>query len=138
MSVLDGLGEGERALLRAADAGFVEPMLATLTTDHSSDPDWIFERKFDGMRAVAVRDGGGARLFSRNRKPASGIYPELVDALAAQAPAGLVADGEIVAFEGAQTSFSRLQGRFGIRGGRGSSPSGPRAATGPGSAAGTG
>lgn len=93
-------------------AGFVAPMLATLTADHFSDPDWIFERKLDGVRAVVVRDQDGTRLFSRNEKPMSSTYPELVAALGSGPP--LVADGEIVAFEGGQTSFSRLQARLGL------------------------
>ena len=37
-------------------AGFIAPMLATLTQDRFTDPAWIFERKLDGVRAVAVRD----------------------------------------------------------------------------------
>ena len=41
-------------------------------------------------------------------------YPELVDAVAAQIPPGTVVDGEIVAFDGEQTSFERLQGRIGL------------------------
>jgi bifunctional non-homologous end joining protein LigD len=104
----------ERELLRPASGGFVAPMLATLTADHFSDPDWIFERKLDGVRVVVVREGGRTRLYSRNRKPLNDTYPELVEALDSQAVADLVADGEVVAFDGAATSFSRLQARLGI------------------------
>ena len=43
-----------------------------------------------------------------------GTYPEIVEALAARAPADTVLDGEVVAFDGAQTSFARLQGRIGL------------------------
>ena len=60
------------------------PTLATLTDRRFSDPDWIFERKFDGMRCLAFRDGAQVRLQSRNRKSLNGTYPERVDALAAQ------------------------------------------------------
>jgi len=74
----------------------------------------MFERKLDGVRAVAVRDGAGAELYSRNRQPMGRTYPELREALEQQLPPGVVADGEIVAFDGAQTSFTRLQGRIGI------------------------
>lgn len=90
------------------------PTLATLTEDRFSDPHWIFERKFDGMRCLAFRDGDRIRLVSRNRKPLNGTYPELVDALAAQRTTRFVVDGEVVAFEGRRTSFARLQGRLGI------------------------
>ncbi|MHA6781998.1 non-homologous end-joining DNA ligase [Pseudonocardia saturnea] len=87
-------------------------MLATLTADHFSDPDWIFERKLDGVRAVVVRDEHGAALYSRTERSMSRTYPELVEALG-RGPA-LVADGEIVAFDGGQTSFSKLQARIGL------------------------
>jgi bifunctional non-homologous end joining protein LigD len=90
------------------------PTLATLTDRRFSDPGWIFERKFDGMRCLAFRDGTRVRLLSRNRKPLNGTYPELVDALAAQQTTRFVVDGEVVAFEGRHTSFARLQGRLGI------------------------
>jgi DNA ligase D-like protein (predicted ligase) len=90
------------------------PTLATLTDKRFSDPHWIFERKFDGMRCLAFRDGDRVRLLSRNRQPLNGTYPELVDALAAQHTARFVVDGEVVAFQGRRTSFARLQGRLGI------------------------
>jgi bifunctional non-homologous end joining protein LigD len=90
------------------------PTLATLTDRRFDDPHWIFERKFDGMRCLAFRDGDRLRLLSRNRQPLNGTYPELVDALAAQHTSRFVVDGEVVAFEGRRTSFARLQGRLGI------------------------
>jgi DNA ligase D-like protein (predicted ligase) len=90
------------------------PTLATLTDKRFSDPQWIFERKFDGMRCLAFRDGDRVRLLSRNRQPLNGTYPELVDALTAQHTSRFVADGEVVAFDGRRTSFARLQGRLGI------------------------
>ena len=111
---LDVLDADARAGLPRRGPEFVEPMLARLTGEHFSDPGWLYERKLDGVRIVAVRDSDGARLYSRNRKPLDGTYPELVEALEQSAPEGLVADGEVVAFEGEQTSFARLQGRLGI------------------------
>ena len=90
------------------------PTLATLTENRFSDPRWIFERKFDGMRCLAFRDGDRVRLLSRNRQPLNGTYPELVDALGAQQTTRFVVDGEVVAFVGRRTSFGRLQGRLGI------------------------
>lgn len=90
------------------------PTLATLTEDRFSDPRWIFERKFDGMRCLAFRDGDRVVLLSRNRQPLNGTYPELVEALAAQPVTRFVLDGEVVAFEGRRTSFARLQARLGI------------------------
>jgi DNA ligase D-like protein (predicted ligase) len=93
---------------------FVAPMLATLTDRYFSDDRWIYERKLDGVRSVVVHGDGGPRLYSRNQRPIGDTYPELCEALATQMPPGMVADGEIVAFEDGQTSFSRLQGRLGI------------------------
>lgn len=90
------------------------PTLATLTDERFCDPQWIFERKFDGMRCLAFRDGDRVRLLSRNRQPLNGTYPELVDALTGQRTARFVVDGEVVAFDGRRTSFTRLQGRLGI------------------------
>jgi bifunctional non-homologous end joining protein LigD len=104
-----------RHLIR--DAGgpqWRQPMLATLTDARFSDPAWIFERKLDGVRVLVVRDGDDVTLWSRNHKPMNAAYPELVEAFAAQQLQGFVADGEIVAFEGDTTSFSRLQGRIHI------------------------
>ena len=104
----------ERAQLRQGKPGFVSPMLATLTETYFSDPNWLYERKLDGVRAVVVCGEDGTRLYSRNRKIVTGTYPELVEGLEERAATGLVADGEIVAFEGEQTSFSRLQARLGL------------------------
>jgi bifunctional non-homologous end joining protein LigD len=90
------------------------PTLATLTDRRFSDPDWIFERKLDGVRGLAFRDGDRVRLLSRNRLSLNNTYPEIVETLAKQDTCRFVADGEIVAFEGRRTSFARLQGRLGI------------------------
>ncbi|MGH6943745.1 MAG: non-homologous end-joining DNA ligase [Geminicoccaceae bacterium] len=110
---LERLSDNERNRLRPAEhPAWAAPMLAKLTEDRFSDPDWLFERKFDGGRALAFRYGGQIRLLSRNRNELNASYPELVDALCAQPCADLVADGEIVAFEGHLTSFARLQDRM--------------------------
>lgn len=77
-----------------------------------SSPDWIYERKLDGERCLAFRDGDRVRLRSRNRKPLGAAYPELVDAVAVHLPSDAVVDGEVVAFEGRRTSFTRLQPRM--------------------------
>ncbi len=91
---------------------WVDPELATLTRERFSRPEWIFERKLDGERCLAFGDGGQIRLLTRNRKSANAAYPELVEALAAQSADGFVVDGEVVSFEGTETSFSRLQQRI--------------------------
>jgi bifunctional non-homologous end joining protein LigD len=107
------LDEHERARLKTtAQSAWQSPMLARLTDRPFSDPDWLFERKFDGERALGFRDGGGVRLLSRNRKQLNGSYPELIAALADQPCRDFVVDGEIVAFDGRLTSFAQLQQRM--------------------------
>lgn len=109
---LAAIDDGQEDLLADAAPTFLEPMAATLTDTPFSDDAWIFERKLDGVRVLAVRDGGVPVLWSRNHKRMDAAYPELVEALAAHGPDRFVADGEVVAFDGATTSFSRLQGRI--------------------------
>jgi bifunctional non-homologous end joining protein LigD len=87
-------------------------MKAVLTDEPFDDPGWIFERKLDGVRCIAHRDGGGpARLLSRTDRDMTGQFPELAEALGAQPLDDFVVDGEIVAFADGVTSFSRLQRR---------------------------
>lgn len=93
---------------------WIEPMRATLVHDHFSDPGWLYERKLDGERVIAYRSGKSVRLLTRNNKDAGETYPELVDAVAKLGPDDFVIDGEVVAFEGDVTSFSRLQQRMKI------------------------
>jgi bifunctional non-homologous end joining protein LigD len=89
-----------------------EPELATLTRDRFSDPAWLYERKLDGERCLAFRDGGELRLMTRNRKIVSSTYPELVEAFMAQKADDFVLDGEVVAFSDGQTRFAQLQQRM--------------------------
>ncbi|WP_339697926.1 non-homologous end-joining DNA ligase [uncultured Marixanthomonas sp.] len=91
---------------------FINPMLATLTDDYFDDPDWIFERKLDGVRCLVHIKKGNVYLFSRNNNDISASYPELIDALREKKLPDLWLDGEIVAFEGNKTSFSKLQNRI--------------------------
>ncbi|HWE34501.1 MAG TPA: non-homologous end-joining DNA ligase [Solirubrobacteraceae bacterium] len=86
-------------------------MKATLTTERFSDPAWIYERKLDGIRCIAVRDGGEVRLRSRNEKSLNGRYPELAEALNDEPCDRFAVDGEVVAFDGSQTSFAKLAQR---------------------------
>jgi DNA ligase D-like protein (predicted ligase) len=112
---MEGLPASVRRTLRPEPVPtWRSPTLATLTDERFSDPAWIFERKLDGVRCLAFRDGPRVQLLSRNRQSLNGNYPEILDALAAQECDRFVVDGEIVAFEGRRTSFARLQGRIGI------------------------
>jgi bifunctional non-homologous end joining protein LigD len=89
-------------------------MLATLTDRRDFGHDWLLERKFDGERCIARRNGDAIRLESRTGKDLTGTYPEVRDALASQRTGRFFVDGELVAFDGLQTSFSRLQQRLGL------------------------
>jgi bifunctional non-homologous end joining protein LigD len=92
--------------------GFRPLMLATPTERRFSNADWLFERKLDGMRALATRDGGTPELWSRNRNRIDESFPELIEALSDLGGPRFVADGEIVAFDGKAMSFARLQPRM--------------------------
>jgi DNA ligase D-like protein (predicted ligase) len=97
------------------DAGMPIPlMLATLTDRRDFGDDWLLERKLDGERCVARKDGVDVRLQSRTGKDLTGTYPEVRDSVAAQRPTQMLLDGEVVAYDAEQTSFSRLQQRLGI------------------------
>jgi bifunctional non-homologous end joining protein LigD len=93
----------------------MEPELATLTRERFFDPEWMYERKFDGERCIAYRQGKSVRLMTRNRQEVSGTYPEIAAALAQQPAREFVIDGEVVALQRGATSFSRLQQRLGVR-----------------------
>jgi len=90
-------------------------MLATLTDRREFGDDWLLERKFDGERCVARKTGNEVLLESRTGTDLSDRYPEVRAAVAAQRARQLLLDGEIVAFDGEQTSFGRLQQRLGVR-----------------------
>ncbi|MFO7777266.1 MAG: non-homologous end-joining DNA ligase [Nitriliruptoraceae bacterium] len=111
----DRLAADDRERLREEPLpDWLDPMLATLTHDHFSDPDWLFERKLDGERVLAYRSDRSVRLLSRNAKALEDTYPEVHDAVADASDYACVLDGEVVAFDGARTSFSKLQSRLQI------------------------
>jgi DNA ligase D-like protein (predicted ligase) len=98
----------------ARQAAFVAPMLATLVKpahhfETAKPDDWQYERKFDGLRGLGVRNGKRTDLLSRNRLSFDDRFPEVVAALANLPSTSFVVDGEIVAFDGDQTSFHLLQ-----------------------------
>lgn len=96
----------------------VRPMLATPTSNPFDSPDWLFEIKWDGYRAVAFIDRGTFRLLSRNQNELTGQYPELGN-LPEYVKAGrAVLDGEVVALdEQGRPSFSLMQQKTGLRAG---------------------
>lgn len=70
---------------------------------------WQYERKLDGLRCLAVRNGRRVELWSRNQLSYTARFPGVVAALAALPADRFTLDGELVAFDGARTSFARLQ-----------------------------
>jgi bifunctional non-homologous end joining protein LigD len=72
---------------------WLEPMAATLTQERFTGPEWIFERKFDGIRLLVFKQGDDVRLFSRNRLPKD--YPAIAQAIAALPATDAILDGEV-------------------------------------------
>lgn len=72
---------------------WLQPMAATLTQERFIGPEWIFERKFDGIRLLAFKDGLNVGLFSRNRLPQN--IPSVVQAINSLPVDDLILDGEV-------------------------------------------
>src|ERR1700687_1396028 len=99
---------------RAVMPKTIKPMLATLVDDPFSDPDWLFETKWDGVRAVCFLDNGEARFISRNQNELTEQYPELADIGQSLSGKRAILDGEIVALdEHGVSRFQLLQSRVG-------------------------
>jgi bifunctional non-homologous end joining protein LigD len=98
----------------------VHPMLATSVEKPFDNPEWLFEIKWDGYRAVSFIQDGKVRLVSRNQNNLTGEFPELHELPASVKAKNAVLDGEIVVLdEQGRASFSLMQQRTGIRkGGR--------------------
>ena len=93
----------------------IHPMLATLVDDPFSDPEWIFETKWDGFRSVCFIRNGQARFVSRNQIEMTPQYPELHDAAKQIDANEAILDGEIVALdEHGMPRFQLLQNKLRI------------------------
>ena len=77
----------------AALPDWLEPMAATLTQDRFTGPEWIFERKYDGIRLLAFKQGEAVRLYSRNRLAQH--IPGVAAAIASLPVHDAILDGEI-------------------------------------------
>ena len=87
-------------------------MLASLSKEMVSGTEWVFEEKYDGIRAVAYRDGQRVLVLSRSGQDLTGGVPLIVEALRALPDDDLVLDGELVVFDKAGVSrFQLLQRR---------------------------
>ena len=93
-------------------AEFVEPMKAVLVDNLPKGDDWVYELKFDGVRALALKRGKDVQLISRNAKDFTAKFPEVSSALKKLPCKEAVLDGEIVALdEEGRSSFQLLQAR---------------------------
>ena len=81
---------------------WLELMAATLTQERFTGPDWLFERKYDGIRLLALKNGPDVRLLSRTRLPQNAAYPDVVRAIAALPARELILDGEATGVWGRQ------------------------------------
>jgi ATP dependent DNA ligase-like protein len=87
---------------------FVAPMQASSMKDPFDSPDWVFETKLDGYRAIAVIDSvGKARIWSRNRLPLEPKFPMILNAVDRLKLRSTILDGEIVALD--QEGIPRFQ-----------------------------
>jgi bifunctional non-homologous end joining protein LigD len=109
----------ERAGARAGalDAAALRPALATAAPGAFSRAGWLFELKYDGVRALAVKPADGpVRLVVRTGADRAPVYPEVARAVAKLPLACFAIDGEIVALDASgRSSFERIQRRMGLR-----------------------
>lgn len=96
----------------------IHPMLATLVDEPFSDPEWIFETKWDGFRSVCFVSKGKVRFVSRNQIEMTPQYPELANIPKQIDAKEAILDGEIVALdEHGRPQFQLLQNKLRIRSG---------------------
>ena len=96
----------------AGKAAFVEPMAARVVRELPGGPEWMYELKFDGYRALILKNGASVEIRSRNEKDMTQLYPGVVRAGMQLAATSAVVDGEIVAVDhSGRPSFQALQHR---------------------------
>lgn len=94
----------------------IKPMLAKpighVPAPDSVDGGLVYEPKWDGFRCIVFRDGDHIELGSRNEKPLTRYFPELVESLGRNLPDRCVVDGEIIIVENERLDFGLLQNRI--------------------------
>jgi bifunctional non-homologous end joining protein LigD len=96
--------------LPKAKPRFIEPMKPRLVDEPPKTGDWLYELKFDGIRAIAIKDGKKVNLISRNKNELRSRFPEIAEAMKSFPATECVVDGEIVALdEEGRSSFQLLQ-----------------------------
>ncbi|MGM1056113.1 MAG: non-homologous end-joining DNA ligase [Bacteroidota bacterium] len=115
-NLLKKLSEQEKGKLKKKEQPeWTSPMLAKLSHEIFSDKNWIYERKLDGERILIFKKGNKISLKSRNKKELNKTYPEIEEAIKNQELKNFIIDGEVVAFDGKFTSFSKLQTRMHLK-----------------------
>ena len=107
------VGQATRLLkgLPSAKPQFIEPMKARLVDEPPKHGDWLYELKFDGIRAMAIKNDWKVSLISRNGNKLDARFPEIVGAVKNLPVREYVIDGEVVALdEDGRSSFQLLQG----------------------------
>ena len=107
------VGQATRLLkgLPSAKPQFIEPMKARLVDEPPKHGDWLYELKFDGIRAMAIKNDRKVSLISRNGNKLDPRFPEIVGAVKNLPVREYVIDGEVVALdEDGRSSFQLLQG----------------------------
>src|SRR5688500_1263209 len=91
---------------------FVEPMQAAIVTSLPEGDRWLYEVKFDGYRAIAIKDGARVDIRSRNNKDLASAYPTVLAAIKRLPVKAVALDGEVVAVDSSgRPSFQALQHR---------------------------
>jgi ATP-dependent DNA ligase len=90
----------------------VAPMLAKAVKEIPAGPGYLYEPKWDGFRCIVFRDGEEVELGSRNERPMTRYFPEVVEAVRAQLPERCVVDAEIVVPTGDHLDFEALLQRI--------------------------
>ena len=113
MRALDGVGGGPQTVaMELPVMPPVAPMLAKAVPE--IPPGMVYEPKWDGFRTIVFRDGDEVELGSRNTKPMTRYFPEVVEAVRAELPPRCVVDGEVVVAtpDGSALDFEALLQRI--------------------------
>jgi bifunctional non-homologous end joining protein LigD len=93
----------------------VSVTLAKIADKPFSDPNWLFEIKWDGIRTLAFLENGNVSLFSRSKREVTAEFPEFQDLAKCLRAGTAILDGEIVTLDkNGRSDFQKLQNRFGV------------------------